>query len=801
MRPAGIVALVGVLALALNVPMAHAAGAADNVVPDAAFQGCLNGYLSQAADAPITAAQLEGLYMPIDCENPAITSIEGAEYLAQVPNLDLLGTQVSDLSPVAGLTGLDILDLEFTQVSDLSPLSGMTSLTWLLLQGTPVSDLSPLSGLTGLSLLDLGGTPVSDLSPLSGITGMTTLRVGGTQVSDLSPLSGMTSLSSLALNETQVSDLSGLSGLTGLTDLQLVNTGVSDLSALSGLTGLTTLYLDNTDVSDLSVLSGLTALQTLSLSGTPVSDVSPLSGLTDLTDLTLWGTQVSDVTPLAGLTQLQSLQLGGSQIADLSPLEKVAATATNFSASGQNPVLPDATVGTSPLPIKGFSGEPVTVTAFGSATVDNAAGTITYTGPGTVTLSWQTGSDWYASDFSGEATVTVIGPPPPSLVCTGDMVVTPDPVSVETGGSTRLGVSVDDTPWPSADVTWLSSDTSVATVGADGVVTGVSPGTATLTITANFADGGCANTGLTGTRQVTVTAPVVPPATPSLPNSSAKNSHPTATTTGGSARVADGKDAYTITITVRDTDGQLMTGAASLLGVDAPKGLGVSGVTENASVPGSYDFTVTSGSAGPGGFQVAATLSGSQIGNPIPVNFIAGTAGPKSVKAGGTTTLSGSGFAPGEKVCALIHSDPLDCGCVKADADGTATFSVAIPADFAVGSHTAVFAGETSGSVSAPLGVVAADNSGAGSGGSGAGTGGSGAGAGGAGSGGSGTHVAGGSGGTTDIAGGSTASGPTPDTGGSVVGSPWAAPGLVAVLALAASSMLALVVRRRSARR
>ncbi len=75
-----------------------------------------------------------------------------------------------------------------------------------------VTDLSPLSGLTGLGYLDLRGNKVSDLSPLSGLTGLTELRLGYTQVSDLSPLSGLTGLTRIGLFGTPVSDLSSAAG-------------------------------------------------------------------------------------------------------------------------------------------------------------------------------------------------------------------------------------------------------------------------------------------------------------------------------------------------------------------------------------------------------------------------------------------------------------------------------------------------------------------------------------------------------------------------------------------------------------
>ena len=62
-------------------------------------------------------------------------------------HLDLRNTQVSDLSPLAGLTNLRYLYLSRTQVSDLRPLAGLTRLRYLYLSGTQVEDLSPLAGL------------------------------------------------------------------------------------------------------------------------------------------------------------------------------------------------------------------------------------------------------------------------------------------------------------------------------------------------------------------------------------------------------------------------------------------------------------------------------------------------------------------------------------------------------------------------------------------------------------------------------------------------------------------------------
>lgn len=62
--------------------------------------------------------------------------------LVYIDNLKLkiTGQQVTDLSPLEGLTNLRFLDLTKTQVSDLSPLEGLTKLKWLDIRHTQVTE-------------------------------------------------------------------------------------------------------------------------------------------------------------------------------------------------------------------------------------------------------------------------------------------------------------------------------------------------------------------------------------------------------------------------------------------------------------------------------------------------------------------------------------------------------------------------------------------------------------------------------------------------------------------------------------
>ena len=217
----------------------------------------------------------------------------GAERLAGFPEeLEALPEEIRQAR------ALRWLDITGTQVADLSPIAGMDWLTRLHAERTPIADLGPLEGLTGLASLSLNDTQVSDLSALRGAAGLQRLYLSNTQVSDLSALSGAAGLQKLSLKDTQVSDLSALSGAVVLRELSLNDTQVSDLSALSGAVGLQELWLNNTQVSDLSALSDAAGLQALYLNGTPVSDLSALSGAARLRELSLSHTQVRDLRPI-----------------------------------------------------------------------------------------------------------------------------------------------------------------------------------------------------------------------------------------------------------------------------------------------------------------------------------------------------------------------------------------------------------------------------------------------------------------------------------------------------------------------
>jgi hypothetical protein len=145
---------------------------------------------------------------------------------------------ISDPTP-EDMLGLTSLAAEARDITSLTGLEYAKNLERLWIRWNQVSDLSPLSGLTNLRFLDGHGNDViSDISPLAGLTQLETLILRYNRITDVSALSGMTSLGHLHLEWNDITDISGLSGLTSLQEASLQFNKFSDISALAGLTQL-----------------------------------------------------------------------------------------------------------------------------------------------------------------------------------------------------------------------------------------------------------------------------------------------------------------------------------------------------------------------------------------------------------------------------------------------------------------------------------------------------------------------------------------------------------------------------------
>jgi Leucine-rich repeat (LRR) protein len=103
-------------------------------------------------------------------------------------------------------SGATVLHLTGREITDISPLAGLTNLEKLWLGGNQISDISPLAGLTKLGLLELSYNWISDVSPLAGLTKLRELIIDDNEITDVSPLAGLTGLKYLWILDNEITE-------------------------------------------------------------------------------------------------------------------------------------------------------------------------------------------------------------------------------------------------------------------------------------------------------------------------------------------------------------------------------------------------------------------------------------------------------------------------------------------------------------------------------------------------------------------------------------------------------------------
>ena len=146
----------------------------------------------------------------IRTEEARIKAQGGPEALARIreaeesgaTKLDLTENNITDLTPLAGLTKLEILYLWENWITDVTPLAGLTKLKVLELGWNyQLTDITPLAGLTNLKSLVLARDNITDITPLAGLTNLTELHIFDNPITDISPLAKLTALKTLLISE------------------------------------------------------------------------------------------------------------------------------------------------------------------------------------------------------------------------------------------------------------------------------------------------------------------------------------------------------------------------------------------------------------------------------------------------------------------------------------------------------------------------------------------------------------------------------------------------------------------------
>jgi hypothetical protein len=166
--------------------------------PDQALETAVRDQLAKPTGG-ITDVDMQRLTR-LSSPGAGITDLTGLQLAVNLTELGLYGNRISDLGPLAGLSGLTDLTLsDNVDIVDVTPLAGLVSLRILDLSSNKITSVAGLAPLRELAFLDLSDNRVSDVAPLAGLTQAQDLVLFNNQITTITPLVGLTGLETLDL--------------------------------------------------------------------------------------------------------------------------------------------------------------------------------------------------------------------------------------------------------------------------------------------------------------------------------------------------------------------------------------------------------------------------------------------------------------------------------------------------------------------------------------------------------------------------------------------------------------------------
>ena len=210
---------------------------------------------------------------------------------------------------------------DVARVAELFPDAAFFSLT----SSPGVTDIKPLAALSGLTSVRLRDVGVTDLSPLAGLTKMESLDISLRGVKgDLRWMQAMKGLKRIEVGSNGFTSLEGIPPLPALNRAVFTSAAPTDLAPLvASLPGLSDLELRGMKLPDLAPLAKLAKLRELSLYGSTVKDFTPLAGCGSLRKLNWYATSGPDYATLGTLTQVEEFRGGLTKLDSLAWIEKL----------------------------------------------------------------------------------------------------------------------------------------------------------------------------------------------------------------------------------------------------------------------------------------------------------------------------------------------------------------------------------------------------------------------------------------------------------------------------------------------
>ncbi|WP_147401223.1 MucBP domain-containing protein, partial [Brochothrix thermosphacta] len=255
--------------------------ASEVVIEDEVLDSAVRSVLKIPNDRDITVSDMEKLRV-LRSRDGGISSLEGLQYAKNLSSLDIATNEVSDLSPISGLTMISSLVISSNPVSDISPISNLINLKTLYIEKTRVTNFDALNGLGSLESIYANRNSRIDLSGISNSTSLKTLFIGYAPAIDTNSLAKNRSIKSLSLLNSKINNFDFLNEMEQVSSLILDNTDFKDVGKISKLVNLKTLTLEDNNLTSLDGIVYFPNLKEFIFGGNAIYDYSSLTNFQHL---------------------------------------------------------------------------------------------------------------------------------------------------------------------------------------------------------------------------------------------------------------------------------------------------------------------------------------------------------------------------------------------------------------------------------------------------------------------------------------------------------------------------------------
>ncbi len=176
--------------------------------------------VAQAAAVEHLSLQNDSPMVP---DGEKIQKINALRYFTNLKTLDLSWNNITNLSPLAGMTHLEALYLNGNgSITNFEPLAGLLEMKDFMYVGALNIDDGNVGFLKDMAMMELlwisDASRLTDISAVSGFPNLFRLNLQGCGVRDISPVAGLKNLKELTLEGNPISDFSPLKDIYGNLD-------------------------------------------------------------------------------------------------------------------------------------------------------------------------------------------------------------------------------------------------------------------------------------------------------------------------------------------------------------------------------------------------------------------------------------------------------------------------------------------------------------------------------------------------------------------------------------------------------